>query len=235
MSAIYVQTLLETRRPLASRGSFGTGAVSFVIHFTIIAAVVYASLHPRVVEDVGRLIVDVAIVESPAPPPPDLPVVSVAPVTFATLSIPTTVLPFIPPPSQAAFDPGKYSGLGIEAAIPLARDTSRRAVTVEDAVYAVAVLEERPEQIAGSPPRYPDLLNNAGIGGQVKVEFVIDTLGRIEAGSLRVLSSTHELFTASALEALKSWAFRPGRLDGRAVRSRVNLPLIFVHQSGGRP
>ncbi len=235
MSAIFVPTLLETRRPLASRGSFRAGAVSFLVHFTIIAAVVYASLHPRMMEDVGRLIVDVAIVEAPAPPPPDLPVVSVAPVAFATLAIPATVPPFIPPPSQAPFDAAQYSGLGIGAIAPLARDTVPRAVTVEDAVYSAAILEERPEQIGGTPPRYPALLNNAGIGGQVKVEFVIDTLGRIEAGSLRVLSSTHELFTASALEALKSWSLRPGRMDGRVVRSRVSVPLIFVHQSGSRP
>ena len=169
---------------------------------------------------------------APAPRPPDLPTIAPPPVAFSTLEIPTTVLSFIPPPSHAPFDAASYSGLAIEAAAPFGRDTAARPLVSADAVYAAEVLEERPERIGGAAPQYPDLLRNAGIGGRVRLEFVLDTAGRVETGSARVLESTHELFSRAALAAVASWIFRPGRIDGRAVKVRVRMPVDFVKTPG---
>lgn len=225
---MFVPTLLETRRPLASSGSLGTGAVSFLIHSALIAAVVYVSLNDETLEQVGRLIVDVPLLQAPAPRPPELPTFAAPPVAFSTLVIPTTVVPFIPPPSQEPFDAARYNGLGVEAPSPLGREAPARPVVRSDSLYSADMLEELPERIGGSAPRFPNLLRSAGIGGQVTVEFVIDTAGRVEAGSARVVASTHELFSQAALDAVASWLFRPGRLDGHPVRSWVRVPLNFV-------
>jgi len=62
----------------------------------------------------------------------------------------------------------------------------------------------------------------------VQVSFVIDTLGRVEPGTLRVLRSPHAMFEAPAREAVLGCRFRPGRLQGRAVRVPVQLPVVFV-------
>lgn len=229
---MYATTLLETRRPLASGGWLGTGAVSFAIHAALIAGAVYASLHTKYLEQVGRLIVDVPVYRAPAPPPPDVPTFVRAPLAFSTLAIPTTIPSFIPPPSQAPFDAARFSGFGAEAATPWGRDTVARPVVSADDVYAAEVLEERPERVGGLNPQYPQLLRNAGIGGRVRLEFVLDTAGRVEAGSARVLETSHELFSQAALAAVGSWRFRPGRIDGRAVKVRVRMPVNFVKIAG---
>ena len=225
-------TLLETRRSLASGGALGTGAVSFVAHAALIGGLVYASLHPRSLEDVGRLIVDVAISQAPAPRPPDLPTVAPPPIGFSTLQIPTTVLSFIPPPSSTPFDAASFSGFGAESGTPWGRDTVARPAVSAEAVYAAEVVEERPERISGAAPEYPELLRNAGITGRIRLEFVVDTAGRVEPGSERVLETTHELFSQAALATVGSWLFRPGRIDGRAVKVRVRMPVDFVKHPG---
>lgn len=225
-------TLLETRRPLASGGSMGTGSVSFVAHAALIAGVLYASLHPKHVEDVGRLIVDVAISQAPAPRPPDLPTIAPPPVGFSTLQIPTTVLSFIPPPSRTPFDAASFSGFGVDPVTAWGRDTVARPVVSAEAVYAAEVVEERPERIGGAAPAYPELLRSAGITGRVRLELVVDTAGRVQPGSARVLETTHELFSQAVLAAAGSWVFRPGRTDGRAVKVRIRMPVDFVKLPG---
>ncbi len=217
--------------PMASGSAFGPGAASFTIHAALIACAVYGSLHTKVVQSVGRLIIDVAVVQADAPRPPAAPTFTTPPISIGTLAIPTTVVPFIPPPSQAPFDASSFSGVGVEAIAPLGRDTARRIVSAA-AVYAAEVLEERPERISGEPPQYPELLRNAGIGGRVRLEFVLDTAGAVERGSARVLESTHELFSQAALAVVPGWRFRPGRIDGRAVKVRVRIPVDFVKLPG---
>jgi protein TonB len=79
-------------------------------------------------------------------------------------------------------------------------------------------------------PRYPEILRQAGIEGRVLMEFVIDTLGRAERGSLRVINTQHDLFNGPARDAVLSCRFRPGRIQGRAVRVRVQQPVNFQIQ-----
>jgi protein TonB len=179
---------------------------------------------------VGRLIVDVAMVQAqaPPPPPPDVPTFTRAPIAFNTLAIPTNIPTFIPPPSQAPFDASRFSGFGAEVASPWGRETAARPAVSTDAVYAAEALEERPERIGGPAPQYPDLLRNAGIGGHVRVEFIIDTLGRVEPGSVQILESTHELFSQAVRGVVPLWLFRPGRMGGQAVKARARMPVEFV-------
>jgi TonB family protein len=66
-----------------------------------------------------------------------------------------------------------------------------------------------------------------GVSGRVVVLFVVDTLGTVEPGSLRVLSSTHAAFEAAAREAVLKSRFQPARIRGRPVRQLVQQPLSF--------
>jgi len=76
-------------------------------------------------------------------------------------------------------------------------------------------------------PFYPAPLRSAGIAGGVLVEFVVDTLGRVEPGSLRVLESSHDLFSASVREVIPRWRFLPAEAGGRKVRQLVRQPFRF--------
>ena len=89
------------------------------------------------------------------------------------------------------------------------------------------VVDQRPELVPNScqPPQYPDSLRAAGVEGRVLVALVIDTAGQAEPGSVRVLSSTNIGFEASARAAVVSCRYRAGRVGGRPVRTRIQIPL----------
>jgi TonB family protein len=97
-----------------------------------------------------------------------------------------------------------------------------------DGVYDSNVLEQPPELLASPPPRYPELLRQAHIEGIVIIEGVVDTLGRMEQRTLRVVASPHPALSASAMECLAGAIFRPGRVEGRAVRVLVQVPVHFT-------
>lgn len=226
----YQPTLLESRRPVASGGAVGGGALSFVIHTSVIVAAVYATLATTRAAVERHLVVNVPLLHEDAPPPPpEVPRLATPPVGFSTLQIPTTTLTEIPPPSSAPFDATSFSGIGVESGRSWGQgaDTMAHRVARANAVYAVEVVEELPVRLGGDTPKYPELLRNAGIAGEVMLEFVIDTAGRVEMGSARVVSSTHQLFNAPALAVLGSWRFRPARIGGMPVRARVHFPLHF--------
>ena len=75
--------------------------------------------------------------------------------------------------------------------------------------------------------RYPPALAQAGITGRVELEYVVDTLGRAEPGSLHALTSTRPEFEAAARAAVLGSRYRPARLHGHAVRQLVRQILSF--------
>jgi protein TonB len=92
----------------------------------------------------------------------------------------------------------------------------------------VGLVDDPPVLLAGRIPAYPELLRQAGVEGRVVLEAVVDTLGRVEAGSITVVAATHLAFVASARQALAGALFRPARVGGRAVRVRVRFPAQFM-------
>jgi protein TonB len=76
-------------------------------------------------------------------------------------------------------------------------------------------------------PRYPSMLQSAGLEGDVRAQFVVDTLGRVEQGSFRVLQTSHDLFAAAVREALSRARFKPAEVGGRRVRQLVEQSFTF--------
>jgi protein TonB len=90
-------------------------------------------------------------------------------------------------------------------------------------------VEKQAAVIPGSPaPRYPEVLTSAGIEGQVLVEFVIDTTGRADMTTFKVLKSDHEAFTDEVRGALPRMRFSPAEIGDRKVREQVQLPFAFA-------
>ena len=101
-----------------------------------------------------------------------------------------------------------------------------------DAVYREASVTEHP-MLLSSPPPYPELMRMAGIRGRVLLEAIVDTVGRVEPSSIRILASPSPGFDEPTRRWAASARFRPARLEGRAVRVLVNLPIDFATTSGG--
>ena len=76
-------------------------------------------------------------------------------------------------------------------------------------------------------PRYPATLQSAGLEGDVRAQFVVDTLGRVERGSVRVLDTTHELFASAVRDALTRARFKPAEAGGHRVRQLAEQTFTF--------
>ena len=76
-------------------------------------------------------------------------------------------------------------------------------------------------------PRYPNVLRQSAMEGEVLAQFVVDTTGRAEVGSLKILKSSHDLFTESVRTALPQMRFVPADVGGKKVKQLVQEPFSF--------
>jgi len=93
---------------------------------------------------------------------------------------------------------------------------------LECAVDRPAVL--RPRRF----PLYPQGLANTEIEGLVAIEISISAAGAIDTAHVRVLRSTHDLFTGAVRAALPGWRAEPARIQGRAVRHSMRIDFRFL-------
>ena len=222
---MYVPTLLESKRRANKGKLLGVGFASLMIHTAVIAGVVYATLHASRPDNTVKMDTTVVLLapQHEQKPPEQQPAQLDIPLKgFQTVAVVPEVPTTLPPVDLTQhFDPKDYSGTGIEGG------KANGLVPGENQVYAEAVVEEKPALLSGPPQLYPDLLRQAGIQGRVVLRAIIDTTGRVEPTSLKIVQSPSPGFD----EPTKQWAlkalFRPARLHGRAVRSYVNLPFDY--------
>ena len=81
---------------------------------------------------------------------------------------------------------------------------------------------------------FPPALYAAGVKGLVVAEFVVDTAGQVENGTLGIVSSTAAPFTEAVRVALESAAYVPAIKDGRRVRQLVQQPFEFAVDRQGK-
>jgi protein TonB len=142
---------------------------------------------------------------------------------FQTVVAPTDIPTNIPPINlQEHFDPKDYTGTGVEGG------SGTGIVPSGDQVFMESVVEERPEMLTRPPLQYPDLLRQAGVQGRVLVQAIIDTSGRAEPASVKVIQSPNPGFDQPAKQMILKSLFRPARVHGRAVRVLVNVPIDFT-------
>jgi TonB family protein len=89
-------------------------------------------------------------------------------------------------------------------------------------------VEKQVQTAKGSPqPRYPGTLRTANIEGGVLVQFVVDTTGRAEASTFKVLKASHPEFIFAVKEVLPRMRFYPAELRGHKVKQMVQQPFEF--------
>jgi TonB family protein len=128
-------------------------------------------------------------------------------------------------PTQPATQPATPPATPAPA--PTAPAPTAPAPTAPD-IYLESAVEQAPELINRLRPRFPDEMRGRGYDRvEVLVELVVDTLGRIDRNSIRVVSTPSSAFTDAAIRAVREGRFRPGKLDGRAVKVRMQLSVAF--------
>jgi TonB family protein len=112
----------------------------------------------------------------------------------------------------------------VDAACPPGGNGEGRAA---DQVYAEAAVDERAKIVSAPPLDYPPALRQAGLQGRVTVQAVIDTLGRAEPASLKIVAHPNAAFDQSARAYVLHAVFRPARVKGRAVRVLIRVPVDY--------
>jgi TonB family protein len=205
-----------------NRSILRLGVVSFGVHATLILGGAYAFRSAS--RNVSSVPVDAAIVLLAVPQEHSV-AVNLSPKAFLTIvppQIPPTTPPSIPSLDlQQHFDPRDYPGPGVAGGL------QNGDALADNQVYAAAVVEEGPALL--SPPLpYPELLRRAGIEGRVLLQAIVDTAGRVEPNSVKILKSSSPGFSVPTRRWALAARFRPARLQGRAVRVLVNLPVEFA-------
>jgi periplasmic protein TonB len=92
-------------------------------------------------------------------------------------------------------------------------------------VVSSGLLDNPPAARVRIPPDYPFAAKQAGLEGRVMVEFSVDETGRVFNPS--VVNATDRVFEESTVRAVSKWRFEPGKRDGRPVRFRMAVPVLF--------
>ncbi len=218
-------TLIESKRKRDRKKYFGVGFVSLVVHTAVIAGAVIATLNAG--QSDTKVRVDTAMVyleQQQQKPPEQQPVQLDVPLKgFQTVVAPTEIPTNIPPVNlQEKFDPKDYSGSGVEGG------TANGMVPTGNEVFMEAIVEEKPSVLSAPPPPYPELLRQAGIKGRVLIQAVIDTTGRAELNSVKIIQSPNTGFDQPSRTWIQHALFRPARVHGRAVRVLVQVPLDYT-------
>jgi TonB family protein len=95
----------------------------------------------------------------------------------------------------------------------------------EGKIYDISQLDKRPTLVRPIQPTYPYKMSQAGIAGDVTVEFSINAAGKVT--DARVLRSSDKEFEASALAAVNKWQFIPGQKEGQSVTTRASQLIKY--------
>jgi protein TonB len=229
-----LRNLVESK-PRNSRRTAGT-LLSFMGHYGLILFVIYTSAQAETLAD-GPKQEKVEFVETKTdePPPkkvPPLPEQASAPRPVKTIKVliaPVEIASVLPDIdlTQRVTDPDDFVRRGSPTVASTDSATALRPSNGE--AYAEREVEKPVMQAPNSAaPVYPDILRQAGVEGEALVSFVVDTTGRVEIGSFRVIRTTHELFIAAVRNALPRMRFIPAEVGSNKVRQLVQQPYSFA-------
>ncbi len=172
--------------------------------------------------------------EPPPPPPPTAPppdaivTTTPPPMGFQTVMPPTEIPKDIPPVNlNERFDAKDFSGKGVEGGVASGVVGGTGPVSTTE-TFLEAEVDDPVAPINFQKPRYPPVLQQAGIAGSVDVQYVVGIDGRAEPESFRVLRSTNKAFEAPAREAILGSTFKPARIKGSPVRQLVQQKVSFT-------
>jgi periplasmic protein TonB len=230
--------LLESKAK--KQRSTGGTIFSVILHTGIIAGAVYATAHATGEAEKPKE-EKVEFVEmkkdeppppknEPPPPPPDVAVAPPPPKGFQVLTAPVEIPDVIPQVdlSKKVTDEADFSGKGVAGGVAKGKEGGTGPV-VQDQPYFEFQVEKPVVPAPGNTgPRYPEMLKSASVEGTVLAQFVVDTTGRVEPGSFKVLKSDHDLFTQAVKAALPNMKFLPAEVGGRKVKQLVQQPFQFT-------
>jgi protein TonB len=224
---------LLASKPVKQKTAAAT-VTSFVINASLVFGAVVATADAgRKLKEAKDQKIDFVEVkkDEPKPPPKEMPKEAAPPVVqgFKVLSAPINIPDVIPEIdlSRSVTNESDFSGKGVQGGA--ANGVKGGIVPTDQTQTYFEFQVEKP--VVGAPgssaPRYPEILKSAGVEGEVLAQFVVDTTGRAENGSFKVLKTSHELFALAVKNALPGMRFLPAEVGGKKVKQLVQQPFVF--------
>ncbi len=237
------ENLIESRAQKQKRA--GGATLSVVVHAALIAAAAYGTLHAKQELEKPKAekveFVEMKKKEEPPPPkpeeapppPPDVVAAPPPPKGFQVLTAPIKIPDVLPDIdlSKKVTNEEDFSGKGVAGGIAKGVVGGTPQPVADNQTYFEFQVEKQVAPAPNNPsPRYPDMLRSASVEGEVLAQFVVDTTGRVDMSTFKVLKSSHDLFTAAVRQVLPQMRFYPAEIGGRKVKQLVQLPLTFSLQ-----
>ena len=230
--------LIESKAQKQKRA--GGVVFSAVLHVVLITAAVYGTLQAKDAIEKPKAekveFVEMKKKDQPPPPkeekpppPPDVVMKAPPPKGFQVLTAPIKIPDVLPDIdlSKKVTNEEDFSGKGTAGGIAKGV-VGGTPQPVSDQPYFEFQVEKQVAALPDNPrPRYPDMLRSANVEGEVLAQFVVDTTGRAEMNTFKVLKSSHDLFTNSVKSALANMRFYPAEVGGRKVKQLVQMPFVF--------
>jgi protein TonB len=230
--------LIESKAK-AQRRAGGT-LLSVAVHAILISAAVVATLHASQGLDKPKAEkVEFVTVkkdeppppkEVPKPPPPDVVMKAPPPKGFQVLTAPIKIPDVLPDIdlSKKVTNEEDFTGKGVAGGTSKGIVGGTPTPVNDNQTYFEFQVEKQVSPYPGnSAPRYPDMLRSANVEGEVLAQFVVDTTGRADMSTFKILKSTHDLFTNAVKSALPNMKFYPAEVGGKHVKQLVQMPFQF--------
>ncbi|HEX9608277.1 MAG TPA: energy transducer TonB [Gemmatimonadaceae bacterium] len=226
--------LLESK---AKKQKMAGGTVfSIVLHTVLISAAVYATARAGAKDEKAKAekIQFVEMKKEPPkvpdkpPPPKEVVVKPPPPKGFQVLRAPVRIDIKIPEIdlSKAITNENDFSGKGVKGGTGTG---VVGGIANTNQTYFEFQVEKPAEMLAESPkPKYPSVLESSGIAGEVQAQFVVNSSGRADMDSFKVLKSTNELFTQAVKNVLPRMKFSPAMIGGKPVNQLVQQSFQFA-------
>lgn len=139
-------------------------------------------------------------------------------------------------PPAGAVTTGRAGGQagGVEGGVEGGREGGQvGAVAPEGGTFVAAVVDRKAELTNRRDlPRimerlYPPSLRDRRVGGRVVMQFVVDTNGRVDMGTVKVMSADHDELVEATRRALGEFRFTPARMGDRRVRMLTQMPIVW--------
>jgi outer membrane biosynthesis protein TonB len=204
--------------------SAGEWGVSLLVHVAVISMALYATQsvgHARTTAALDRAVVVIPLPEpQDASPPPR--VLELLPKDPQTITFPTVISSWVPPVNlQEHVYTRNFAIVSSET------ETVIGLTPMADQEYDPNLVDD-PPILLSSPPLVPALIPRTGPTGRVVVLAVIDTAGRVDPASVRVIQSADSAFEHNARQWMLASLWRPARVGGHPVRLWVHRAIDYT-------
>jgi protein TonB len=233
--------LIESK-PRKQRTVGGT-IFSVVFHTAVIGAAVYGTLEAKeqLEKPKAEKVEFVKMEKKNDPPPPkeepkqppppkDIVAAPPPPKGFQVLTAPVKIPDVLPEIdlSKKVTNEEDFTGKGVAGGIAKGVVGGTAPVQTDQPYFEFQVEKQVAPHANNPTPRYPDMLRSANVEGEVLAQFVVDTTGRADMSTFKVLKSSHDLFTNAVRAALPNMRFYAAEIGGRKVKQLVQMPFQFA-------